>query len=132
MTLFFQRGAIAADHLPFVLRMLPVDVSFADEHDVLRYWSGHTYRTCDPHFIGQDIRACHPGGSLATLEAILQAFRNGERDIAEGWHEDDGRFTYTRYTAVRDNAGVYRGILEVNQDLTDARALTGEQALPGW
>jgi len=33
---------------------------------------------------------------------------------------------------VRDNAGVYRGILEVNQDLTDARALTGEQALPGW
>jgi uncharacterized protein len=132
MTLFFQRGAIDAEHLQFVLRMLPIDVSFADEDDVLRYWSGSTYRTCDPHFIGKDIRACHPPASLETLEAILSAFKSGERDIAEGWHADGGRFHYTRYTAVRDDKGAYRGILEVNSDLTDARALDGEQALPGW
>ena len=132
MTLFFQRGAIDADHLQFVLRMLPFDISFADEHDVLRYWSGYTYRTCDPHFIGKDVRACHPAAALETLEAILQAFRSGERDVAEGWHEHGGRFTYTRYTAVRDNDGAYRGILEVNHDLTEARALAGEQELPGW
>jgi DUF438 domain-containing protein len=132
MTLFFQRGAIDVEHLPFVLRLLPVDVSFADEDDILRYWSGVTYRTCDPHFIGKDIRACHPGKSLETLETILQAFRSGERDIAEGWHSEGDTFHYTRYTAVRDNAGAYRGILEVNQDLTDARGLSGEQALPGW
>jgi DUF438 domain-containing protein len=132
MTLYFQRGAIDADHLPFVLRMLPFDISFADEDDVLRYWSGRTYRTCDPHFIGQDLRACHPAASLETLEAILQAFRSGEHDIAEGWHENGGRFTYTSYTAVRDDSGAYRGILEVNHDLTDGRALAGEQALPGW
>ena len=132
MTLFFQRGAIAADHLPFVLRMLPVDVSFADENDILRYWSGATYRTCDPHFIDQNLRACHPAAALETLETILQVFRRGERDIAEGWHEDNGRFTYTSYTAVRDDAGAYRGILEVNHDLTHVRALAGQQALPGW
>jgi uncharacterized protein len=132
MTLFFQRGAIDPEHLPFVLRMLPLDVSFADEDDILRYWSGATYRTCDPHFIGQDVRACHPGGSLEVLEAILQAFRSGERDVAEGWHMDGDKFHYTRYTAVRDDAGAYRGILEVNQDLTDGRGLSGEQALPGW
>jgi len=132
MTLFFQRGAIDAEHLAFVLRMLPCDISFADEHDVLRYWSGRTYRTCDPHFIGQDVRACHPADSLDSLEAILQAFKSGERDVAEGWHEENGTFKYTRYTAVRDDDGAYRGILEVNQDLTAPRALSGEQALPGW
>ena len=132
MTLFFQRGAIDQKHLKFVLRMLPIDVSFADEDDVLRYWSGRTYRTCDPHFIGQDIRACHPAASLDTLEAILAAFKSGERDVAEGWHDDDGHFSHTRYTAVRDDEGVYRGILEVNSDLTEARALEGQQALPGW
>jgi uncharacterized protein len=132
MTLFFQRGAIDAEHLPFVLRLLPADVSFADENDILRYWSGVTYRTCDPHFIGQDVRACHPGKSLEVLETILQAFRSGERDTAEGWHSEGDRFHYTRYTAVRDDVGAYRGILEVNQDLTDARGLSGEQALPGW
>ena len=132
MTLFFQRGSIDADHLRFVLRMLPVDVSFADEDDVLRYWSGATYRTCDPHFIGRDLRDCHPGDSLETLEAILRAFKSGERDVAEGWHREGESFHYTRYTAVRDDAGAYRGILEVNQDLSAARALDGEQALPGW
>ena len=132
MTLFFQRGAIDGDHLRFVLRMLPADISFADEDDVLRYWSGGTYRTCDPHFIGKDVRACHPAGSLETLEAILDAFKSGERAVAEGWHDEGGRFRYTRYVAVRDDAGAYRGILEVNQDLTEARALEGEQALPGW
>ena len=37
---FLSAGAIDAEHLKFMLRMLPVDVSFADEDDVLRYWSG--------------------------------------------------------------------------------------------
>jgi uncharacterized protein len=132
MTLFFQRGEIDAEHLALVLRQLPIDISFADEHDVLRYWSGRTYRTCDPHFIGRDVRDCHPGDSLETLETILQAFKSGEREVAEGWHHDGERFHYTRYTAVRDDEGVYRGILEVNHDLTEARALAGEQAIPGW
>jgi uncharacterized protein len=132
MTLYFQRGAIEHDHLGFVLRSLPVDLSFADEHDVLCYWSGPTYKTCDPHFIGRDIRDCHPADTLDTLEAVLAAFKDGSRNVAEGWHEDKGRFRHTRYFAVRDDAGGYRGILEVNQDLTALRALEGEQALPGW
>jgi DUF438 domain-containing protein len=132
MTLYFQRGALDDDHLELVLRALPIDLSFADEHDVLRYWSGPTYRTCDPHYIGRDIRDCHPDDSLETLEAVLAAFKGGTRTVAEGWHEAKGRFRHTRYFAVRDDDGAYRGILEVNQDLTDARALEGEQALPGW
>jgi hypothetical protein len=133
MTMFFQRGAIDAAHLELVLRTLPLDLSFADEDDVLRYWAGPTYKTCDPHFIGRDVRDCHPEDSLGTLEDILRSFKDGTRDVAEGWHEDGkGRFKYTRYTAVRDDEGVYRGILEVNQDLSSARALEGEQSLPGW
>ncbi len=132
MTMFFQRGGIDADHLPLVLRNLPVDTSFADEDDVLRFWSGATYKTCDPHYIGRDIRDCHPENTLEALEDVLARFKSGERDTAEGWHTENGRFRYTRYTAVRDDTGVYRGILEVNADLTELRALEGEQALPGW
>ena len=32
-----------------MLRDLPVDLSFADEDDVLVYWSGSTYDSCDPN-----------------------------------------------------------------------------------
>jgi len=130
--MFWQRGALTDEQARLVLRALPVDVSFADENDVLRYWSGSIYKTCDARYIGRDVRECHPEQSLATLETILTEFKAGTRDVAEGWGEEKGRFRHTRYTALRDDSGAYRGILEVNRDLTDLRALPGEQTLPGW
>jgi hypothetical protein len=130
--MYFQRGTLTSEQTKLVLRDLPVDVSFADENDVLVYWSGATYKTCDARYIGRDVRDCHPEDSLECLEEILREFKAGTRDVAEGWEQDGKRFKYTRYTAVRDDAGAYKGILEVNHDVTDMRALVGEQRLPGW
>ena len=130
--MYFQRGTIDDDHLPLVLRSLPVDISFADEDDVLRYWSGATYKTCDARFVGRDVRDCHPEESLALLQRILAEFRAGTMDVAEGWSERRGKVKHTRYFAVRDDEGNYRGILEVNQDVTGLRAIKGSQELPGW
>jgi len=130
--MYFQRGTLTPEQTLLVLRDLPIDVSFADEHDVLVYWSGATYKTCDARSIGRDLRDCHPESSLECLEEILREFKAGTKDVAEGWEQDGKRFKYTRYTAVRDDAGVYKGILEVNHDATDMRALKGAQRLPGW
>lgn len=130
--MYFQRGKLSEEQVQLIVRNLPCDVSFADENDVLRYWCGPTYKTCDARYIGRDVRDCHPKNSLDTLERILAEFKAGTREMADGWHEEDGRFRFTRYTALRDNQGVYKGILEVNMDLTDLRALEGEQAIPGW
>jgi DUF438 domain-containing protein len=126
------KGSLTPDQLELIVRVLPCDLSFADEHDVLRFWKGQTYGSCKEHFIGRDVRDCHPGHSLAVLEEILHAFRSGARDVAEGWRQADRHFKYTRYCAVRDDEGAYRGILEINQDLTDLRALEGVRQLPGW
>lgn len=40
-----------------------------------------------------------------------------------------GRFISIEYFALRDDDGEYLGTLEVSQDLTAKRALTGEQRL---
>ena len=130
--MYWQRGTLTPEQVQLVIRGLPLDISFADEHDVLVYWNGPTYKTCDARYIGRDVRDCHPENSLDVLEDILTQFKAGTKDIAEGWELDGERFKYTRYTAVRDDAGVYRGILEVNHDVTGVRALDGAQALPGW
>jgi uncharacterized protein len=130
--MYFQRGALTPDQLKLVMRELPVDISFADEDDLLVYWSGETYKTCDARYIGRDVRDCHPQESMACLEEILRAFKAGEKDTAEGWHEKGGHFHHTRYIALRDRSGAYKGILEVNQELSGLRALEGDQALPGW
>jgi DUF438 domain-containing protein len=128
----WQRGTLTPEQMESVLRFLPLDLSFADEHDVLLYWKGATYETCDARYIGRDVRDCHPKSSLACLEEILSQFKAGTKDVAEGWEMDGERFKYTRYSAVRDADGTYKGILEVNHDITDLRALEGIQRLPGW
>ena len=130
--MYWQRGTLTPEQVQLVIRDLPLDISFADEHDVLLYWKGATYKTCDPRYIGRDVRDCHPENSLDVLEDILTQFKAGTKDIAEGWELDGERFKHTRYTAVRDDAGTYKGILEVNHDVTGMRALEGMQALPGW
>jgi len=127
-----RSGSLTPDQIELVLDHLPLDLSFADENDVLVYWRGETYRTCETDAIGRDVRDCHPEQSLATLEEILLAFKAGEKDVAQGWEETEDGFSVTRYVAVRDEAGAYRGILEINMDVTDLRALKGKQALPGW
>jgi len=66
------------------------------------------------------------------LETILSEFKAGRHDVAEGWESEEGRLKYTRYTAVRDADGTYKGILEIGMDVTDFRALSGEQKMPGW
>ena len=130
--MYWQRGTLTPEQVQLVIRDLPLDISFADEHDVLVYWNGPTYKTCDARYIGRDVRDCHPESSLEVLEDILTQFKAGTKDVAEGWELDGERFKYTRYTAVRDDAGAYKGILEVNHDVTGIRALEGAQALPGW
>ena len=130
--MYWQRGTLIPEQVQLVIRNLPLDISFADENDVLVYWNGPTYKTCDARYIGRDVRDCHPESSLDVLEDILAQFKAGTKDVAEGWELDGKRFTDPRYTAVRDDAGAYKGILEVNHDVTGMRALEGAQALPGW
>ena len=130
--MFWQRGGLTPEQADLVFRFLPVDISLADENDVLVYWKGATYKTCDARYIGRDVRDCHPESSLACLEEILRQFKAGTKDVAEGWEQKGERVKRTRYFALRDEGGGYKGILEVNEDVTDARALEGEQSLPGW
>lgn len=132
--MYWQRGSLTEEQALLLFRHLPLDVSYADENDVLLFWSGKdAYKTCDARFIGRDVRDCHPEQSLPVLEEILRAFRAGEKDMAESWESDaDGPVQRTRYVAVRDSTGAYRGILEIIQDLRDVCRLRGDQALPGW
>jgi hypothetical protein len=60
---------------------------------------------------------------------ILDSFRKGERDHADFWIDLHGRLVWIRYFAVRDPSGKYLGCLEVSQDLTEPRSLTGERRL---
>lgn len=126
-------GALSLEQLNLMLRGLPVDVTYVDENDEVRYYSeGERVFPRSPAVIGRRVQNCHPPASVHKVQEILDAFRAGEKDLAEFWIELGGRFIHIRYFALQDGDGTYRGTLEVVQDATRARALVGQRRLLDW
>jgi len=127
-------GLMKADTLNLLLKHLPVDISFVDQNDTVLYYNEGKERVFprSPGVIGRKVQDCHPAKSVHVVNQILSAFRNGERDVAEFWIQSQGKFIHIRYFAVRDSLGLYRGCLEVVQDVTQIRAMQGERRLLEW
>lgn len=124
-------GALTGSQIDLMLRALPVDVTFVDEHDNVRYFSQGKERIFprSPAIIGRAVQNCHPPQSVDRVMRIVDDFRAGRRDVAEFWIQLQGKFVHIRYFALRDPDGTYRGTLEVSQNLSPLRALDGERRL---
>lgn len=127
-------GKLTLEQVNLILTHLPVDLSFVDENDEVRFYSEGPHRIFprSPAVIGRKVQKCHPPKSVHIVQEILDSFRAGKHDVAEFWIQHHGRFVHIRYFAVRDKSGVYRGCLEVSQDVTKIRELEGEQRLLNW
>jgi DUF438 domain-containing protein len=114
-----------------MLTHLPVDITFVDENDAVRFFSATKERIFprSPAVIGRSVQKCHPPASVHRVQRILDDFREGRRDEAEFWIQMGGKFIHIRYFAVRDEQGIYKGAVEVSQDVTHIRALEGERRL---
>ncbi len=130
-SLLFPTGALSPAQLRGLLHALPVDLTFVDADDRVRFFSEGPTRIFarSRAILGRKVQHCHPPKSVHTVEQILADFKAGHRDVAEFWIELHGKFVHIRYFAVRDEGGRYLGTLEVTQDLTPLRALQGERRL---
>ena len=117
--------------LEAMLDTLPVEVSFVDEDDVVRYFNkdGDRIFPRPRSVIGRRVQNCHPRDSVDKVQQILDEMRAGSRDVAEFWIDLKGRKIYIRYFAVRDADGKYLGCLEASQDITDIQKIKGEKRL---
>ncbi len=127
-------GTLRAQELEAILNALPIDATFVDAEDRVRYFTHGRERVFSRSraILGRKVQHCHPPSSVDTVERILGAFRAGTEDRAAFWIQTRGRFVHIEYVALRDAAGAYLGCLEVTQDLTQKRALAGEQRLLSW
>jgi len=124
-------GNIGKEVLDAVLNALPVEISFVDENDTVRYFNKNGDRIFPrpPAVIGRKVQDCHPKKSLHKVNQILDDFKNDKRSSAEFWIDLKNRKVYIRYFAVRDKNGKYLGCLEVSQDITDIQKIKGEKRL---
>jgi PAS domain S-box-containing protein len=122
---------LSTEVLEAIFDTLPVDITFVDETDTVRYYSRGEKRIFkrSPAVIGKKVQQCHPQQSIHKVNQVVSDLKSGKRDVAEFWIELKGRRIYIRYFPVRDKAGKYLGVLEVSQDITDLQKITGEKRL---
>jgi DUF438 domain-containing protein len=127
----FETGSLSSEELAGIMDTLPVDVTFVDREDRVRYFSKPKERIFarTEAVIERRVQQCHPEKSIHVVNQILDDFKSGRRDAADFWIDFGGRFVYIRYFPVRNAAGEYLGCLEVTQDITDVRSLEGEKRL---
>ena len=122
---------LSTETLEAIFDTLPVDLTFVDDTDTVRYYSKGDERIFkrSPAVIGKKVQDCHPQKSLYKVEQVVSDLKSGRRNVAEFWIDLKGRKIYIRYFAVRGKAGKYLGIVEVTQDITDLQKIEGEKRL---
>lgn len=124
-------GNFTPAELEAVFNTLPVDITFVDAEDNVRYFNQSPERIFDRNraIIGRKVQMCHPPSSVHVVEQILGDFKSGKQDSAAFWINIKGQFIHIEYFALKDQNGTYLGTLEVSQNLTEKRALEGEQRI---
>jgi uncharacterized protein len=122
---------LALETIENVIDTLPVDITFLDDTDTVRYYSRGDQRIFkrSPSVIGKRVQDCHPQKSLAKVEQVISELKSGKRSVAEFWIDHHGRKIYIRYFPVKDKLGKYIGTLEVSQDITELQKITSEKRL---
>lgn len=130
----FETGRLSKDEIEAVLNTLPVDITFVDKEDAVRYFSKPEERTFvrTKAVIGRKVQKCHPQKSVHVVNKIVDSFKSGKKDVAEFWIPKGDRLVHIRYFAVRDKDGKYLGTMEVTQDITDIKRIKGEKRLLDW
>ena len=127
-------GKLSLKQINLILKHLPIDISFVDVNDEVKYYSATDDRLFprSPAVIGRKVQKCHPPKSMHIVEDIVAKFKSGEKSVAEFWIQLGDKFANIRYFAVRDDQNKYIGTLEVSQDITHIKKLEGERRLVQW
>lgn len=129
-----KQGKLSLDQINLIFQHLPVDLSYVDENELVKFYSDTSHRIFprSAGVIGRNVMNCHPRESVHIVQEIIEAFRSKRQDKAEFWIQMGDKFIYILYVAVRDQAGNFRGVLEMMQDASHIRSLEGQRRLLNW
>jgi uncharacterized protein len=124
-------GSFTAEELLSIFSTLPVDITFVDKDDKVKFFSLTPDRVFQRNraILNRDVRHCHPPGSAHIVDKILDDFKSGKASRAPFWINMRGKMIHIEYFAMRNEQGEYLGTLEVSHDITRYRELEGEQRI---
>lgn len=126
-----ETGQLSLKQLELLLNHLPVDITFIDQDDVVRYFSYGKERIFarTKAVIGRTVQNCHPPRSVHVVEDLLADFKSGRKDDEDFYSRFRDKYVYIRYFAVRDENGEYVGTLEFTQNIDPIQAINGEKRI---
>jgi len=134
MDIDLNTGFLSPEQVRLLFNHLPVDITFVDEHDKVKYFSTPSKRIFPrtKAIIGRDVKNCHPPESMHVVEQIVEAFKKGEKSEASFWIRMKKEFILIQYFAIRDEKGKYKGVVEVSQEISELQTISGEKRLLDW
>jgi uncharacterized protein len=126
-----ETGLLSLKQLELLLNHLPVDITFIDHEDVVRYFSHGKERIFarTKAVIGRTVQNCHPPRSVHVVEELLTDFKAGRKDSEDFYIKFRDKYVYIRYFAVRNENGTYVGTLEFTQNIDPIKAIEGEKRI---
>jgi DUF438 domain-containing protein len=75
----FETGSLTKVQLDGLLDILPVDVTFVDANDTVRYFSKSETRIFvrTKAILGRKVQMCHPEKSVHIVNRIVESFKTG-------------------------------------------------------
>jgi len=73
---------LSQEQLAGILETIPVEISFANEDHLVRFWNKHETRIFKrpAAVVGKSVENCHPKQSVGKVNKILSDFKAGRRD----------------------------------------------------
>ena len=130
-----KSGLLSAEQLILLFNHLPVDITFVDENDRVRFFSTPKDRIFHRTnaIIGRDVHNCHPKESVHVVDQIIQSFRDGRKDEANFWISmRNGKRVLIQYFALRNENKEYKGVIEVTQEISEIQKLEGDKRILDW
>jgi DUF438 domain-containing protein len=124
-------GGFTVEELLAILNRLPIDMTFVDRNDKVKYFSQGEERIFQRNraILNRDVRHCHPPASAHIVDKIIEDFKSGKATRAPFWINMGGKMIHIEYFALRNEKGEYLGTLEVSHNVTPYRELEGEQRI---
>lgn len=124
-------GVFKLEELICMLNTLPMDITFVNKDDEVKYFSEGKERAFPRTraIVGRNVSNCHPPASVHVVEKLVEDFKAGIKDQEDFWIKAGDKYILIRYYAVRNESNEYLGVLEVTQDIKPIQEISGEKRL---
>ncbi|MEM3470595.1 MAG: DUF438 domain-containing protein [Thermoproteota archaeon] len=115
-------GFLNVDEIKAVFKSLPLEMTFADENDRIKFFTESMLRKGFARaktIIGRRVEYCHPPRLESIVRKNIDDVKLGRAEYREYWTRSGGRIIRVLIVPVRNENKDYLGSLEIVEDLTE-------------